>query len=215
MIFKKLFTIILTVLSISFFLVIFYFIFIMMSGYGVKKPVIYLYPEQEEEIIVKINYDGELACTYPKYNDGWYVKASPDGQLINLYDNKEYSYLFWEGKDHYKWNLESGFVVEGSKTEEFLQEKLAFMGLTPREYNEFIVYWLPLMEGNKYNLIYFAGDEYENLAQLDIEPIPDSILRVFMVYKPLTRYIDIDEQELERFKREGFTVIEWGGTQIK
>ena len=41
-----------------------------------------------------------------------------------------------------------GFVVRGSDTAAFLREKLAYMGLTPREYNEFIVYWLPRMQNN-------------------------------------------------------------------
>ena len=58
------------------------------------KPVIYLYPMEEEIINVKLDYDGELTSTYPTYNDGWTVKAKPDGTLTNLEDNREYSYLF-------------------------------------------------------------------------------------------------------------------------
>ena len=47
------------------------------------KPVIYLYPEKETEVTVKLNYAGELTCTYPAYNDGWKVSASPDGTLTD------------------------------------------------------------------------------------------------------------------------------------
>lgn len=32
-----------------------------------------------------------------------------------------------------------------------------------------------------------------------------------MVFKKLDKYIDIKEQTFPEFKREGFTVIEWGG----
>jgi hypothetical protein len=56
------------------------------------KPVIYLYPEKEEEVYVKLNFNGELKVTYPKYDEsisGWKVKASPDGKLVNLTDNKD------------------------------------------------------------------------------------------------------------------------------
>ena len=46
------------------------------------KPVIYLYPETME-VTVKLNYNGEIICTYPIYNEGWTVIAHPDGKLIN------------------------------------------------------------------------------------------------------------------------------------
>lgn len=185
----------------------------------VGKPVIYLYPKQEQKTFVKLEYQGQIIAEYPDYNPdtkGWEVIAYPDGKLLNLGDGKEYSYLFWEGRynEEMKWDISTGFVVEGSKIKEFLQEKLFLMGLTPKEYNEFIVYWYPKMQENKYNLIHFAGNEYTDTAVLSINPKPDSILRVFMVYKALEEPIEIQEQELETFQREGFVVVEWGGTQV-
>ena len=33
------------------------------------KPVAYLYPQTETEITVRLDYDGELTCTYPAYED--------------------------------------------------------------------------------------------------------------------------------------------------
>lgn len=179
-----------------------------------KKPVIYLYPTSEQTVSVKLDYKGKLTCTYPKYNDGWKVKAKPDGTLTNIYDNKEYSYLYWEGNSNNKYDMSKGFVVKGSDTEKFLQEKLAYLGLTPKEYNEFIVYWLPILQQNKYNLIAFAGEDYDKTAELDINPKPDSILRVMMLYKPLNKPVNIEEQKLKHFDRNGFTVIEWGGTKV-
>ncbi|WP_150844691.1 MULTISPECIES: hypothetical protein [unclassified Clostridium] len=180
-----------------------------------KKPVIYLYPTSEQSVSVKLDYNGELTCTYPEYKDGWNVIAEPDGTLTNIEDKREYSYLYWEGISKNQWDMSKGFVVKGEDTEEFLQEKLEYMGLTPREYNEFIVYWLPIMQENKYNLITFAGEEYENLAKLNITPKPDSILRVMMLFKSLDKPIEIEEQEIKSFERKGFTVIEWGGTEVK
>lgn len=180
-----------------------------------KKPVIYLYPKSEQTVSVKLDYKGKLTCTYPNYKDGWKVVAHPDGKLINTSDNKEYSYLYWEGVSNHKWDMSKGFVVKGSDTQNFLQEKLQYLGLTPKEYNEFIVYWLPIMQNNKYNLITFAGEEYNNLAQLKITPKPDSILRVMMIFKPLDKSVQIEEQKLTPFERKGFAVVEWGGTEIK
>lgn len=180
------------------------------------KPLIYLYPEEEQEISVRLIYDGQLTCTYPEYKEGWNVIAKPDGTLINLEDNMEYSYLFWEGiTQRGFWDLSRGFVVKGDDTKDFLQYTLSEMGLTPKEYNEFIVYWLPHMQDNEYNLIHFSGDKYKDLAQLKITPKPDSILRVYMVFKPLNEYIEVQEQIFPKFEREGFTVVEWGGTELE
>ena len=106
-------------------------------------------------------------------------------------------------------------MVAAEDTEAFLQEKLSYLGLTPREYNEFIVYWGPLLRENPYNLITFQGKAYTDSAVLHITPEPDSVLRVFMAYKPLQAPIEIEPQELSAFDREGFTVVEWGGAKIK
>ena len=180
-----------------------------------SKPVIYLYPKEERKVSVKLDYNGELTCTYPEYQDGWNVIAKPDGTLTNIKDNREYSYLYWEGVADVNWDMSKGFVVAGSDTARFLQEKLEYMGLTPREYNEFIVYWLPILQKNKYNLITFAGKDYEELAKLTINPEPDSILRIMMLYKPLEESVVVKEQKLEPFTRTGFTVVEWGGIEVK
>ena len=89
------------------------------------------------------------------------------------------------------------------------------MGLTENEMNEFIVYWLPRMEHNAYNLITFQGDAYTNSAKLNITPAPDSICRVFMAYVPLEDAVEIEPQQLHSFARTGFAVVEWGGSEIK
>jgi len=185
-----------------------------------KKPVIYLYPKQKQNIQVKLDYQGEIIADYPNYDEklkGWSVTAYPDGKIINDADNQEYGYLFWEGKSKEKidWDLSKGFIVRGKDTKIFLQKTLSKIGLTPKEYNEFIVYWFPLMQDNKYNLIHFANEQYSDTAPLTINPKPDSILRVFMVYKSLEKQREIQEQEIKPFERKGFTVVEWGGTEIK
>ena len=59
------------------------------------------------------------------------------------------------------------------------------LGLNRREANEFIVYWLPHMEGNAYNLIAFQTSSYTDHARLTADPAPDTVLRVFMAWKPL------------------------------
>lgn len=178
------------------------------------KPVIYLYPTEKTDVSVELKLNGRFTCTYPEYGEGWNVTAYPDGKIINKADGREYSYLYWEGVSETEYDFSKGFVVKGKDTAAFLQEKLAYLGLTPKEYNEFIVYWLPLMQNNKYNLITFQGDAYTEHAVLEVTPKPDSVLRVFMAYKPLDAYIEIEEQPLSQFERKGFTVVEWGGCRV-
>lgn len=92
------------------------------------------------------------------------------------------------------YNFSSGFIVKKEDTVKFLKEKLSYMGLTPKEYNEFIVYWLPIMQKNEYNLISFQTDNYEKSAELEISPKPDSMLRVFMAFK------EVDENTVPIFR---------------
>ncbi len=181
------------------------------------KPVIYLYPKKEELVRVELQYPGKFTVTYPDYDDGWEVIAYPDGKLINFEDNNEYSYLFWEGEgDYADYDLSTGFVVKGKDTVEFLQEKLGEIGLTPKEYNEFIVYWMPKMKDYAFNLIHFATkEEYDKRIPLIVDPKPDSMLRVFMVYKKIDAPVEVIPQEFSHFEREGFSVVEWGGTEIE
>ena len=154
-----------------------------------------------------------MFCTYPAYNDGWNVTAKPDGTLTD--DNgMEYNYLYWEGKTDVEYDFSQGFCVKGEDTAVFLENALKKFGLNRREANEFIVYWLPRMQENKYNIISFQKAAYTDNARLDIMPEPDSLIRVFMAYKPSDEYIEIPEQLLTAIPREGFTVVEWGGTKV-
>ncbi len=178
------------------------------------KPVIYLYPENETLVSVSLDFDGRLTYTYPALNNGWKVLAKPDGTLTNLADGSTHYYLFWEGTARPKWTYEKGFVVKGSETEKFLRENLAKMGLTPREYNDFITYWVPKMQENAYNLISFSGNEYSEIAKLTVNPKPDSVIRIHMMWKALDAAVEIEPQVLPVYQREGFTLVEWGGTEI-
>lgn len=187
---------------------------------GLHKPVIYLYPEQKTDITVKLDYKWKLIADYPKYDETikwWEVTAYPDSTIINKADNKEYSYLFWEWMPNEKidWNIDKWFVVKWSETREFLQVILPKIWLTPREYNEFIVYWYPILQNNRYNLIHFAWIQYTEHAPLETVPKYDSILRVFMVAKPLDKPIEIEAQVFPKFERKWFTVVEWGGSVVK
>ena len=186
----------------------------MESSMSDEKPVIYLYPEQEEEVSVRLDYDGKLTCTYPEYDNGWHVTAAPDGRITDE-NGQEYNYLYWEGETEQEYDFSEGFCVAGEDTAEFLEDALDRLGLTRREANEFIVYWLPRMEQNEYNLISFQSEAYTDHARLSIQPEPDTVIRVFMAYKPVENEQEIPEQTLAAPERSGFTVVEWGGCELR
>lgn len=178
------------------------------------KPVIYLYPEEETDVSVKLDLNGDFTCTYPAYNNGWNVRAYPDGTLVDE-KGKEYNYLYWEGETYTEYDFSKGFCVKGEDTAEFLEVSLEKLGLNRREANEFIVYWLPIMQENEYNIISFQTDAYTESAKLDIKPEPDSLIRVFMAYKASNESVEIEEQKLVCPERNGFVAVEWGGTEVK
>ena len=149
------------------------------------KPVIYLYPREETNVDVTLDYDGHLTCTYPKYTGGWSVTARPDGTLTDG-AGQSYNYLYWEGEDRNEYDFSRGFCVAGADSAAFLEDALARLGLTRREANEFIVFWLPQLEENPYNLIAFQTDAYTDHARLTVTPEPDTVLRVFMAWKHWT-----------------------------
>ena len=179
-----------------------------------EKPVIYLYPETETRVTVKLDLSGELTCAYPAYDGGWVVTAAPDGTLTDEH-GRTYNYLYWEGAGTEAYDFSKGFCVAGSDTAAFLEDALDRLGLTRREANEFLVYWLPRMQDNPYNLIAFQQEAYTESAKLTVSPQPDSVLRVFMAWKPLARPVDVPAQTLPGFERRGFTLVEWGGAEVR
>ena len=179
-----------------------------------EKPVLYLYPEVETKVDVTLEVDGTLTCTYPAYENGWSVTAAPDGTLRDS-SGQVYRYLYWEAEQQAEFDFSRGFCVAGADTAAFLEEVLAQIGLNRAEANEFIVYWLPQMEKNAYNLIAFQDEAYTVGAQLQIDPAPESLLRVFMAWKPLSAPVTVEPQTFVPFVRSGFTVVEWGGAQIQ
>lgn len=180
----------------------------------VHKPVIYLYPEETSEVTVSVDFAGDFTTTYPLYENGWRITANPDGTLYDA-EGKAYNYLYWEGISDVTFDMSEGFCVKGSDSAEFLEEALDKLGLTRREANEFIVYWLPLMEQNQYNVISFQTVAYEESAVLEVNPKPDTVIRVFMTWYGSNKPVDIKEQKLSTPERSGFTVVEWGGSMVK
>ena len=178
------------------------------------KPVIYLYPDEPTEVSVELELDGKLTCTYPAYEEGWRVTAYPDGTLVDG-RGQSYNYLYWEGETQADFDTSRGFCVAREDTAAFLEDALEKLGLTRREANEFIVFWLPMMEQNPFNLISFQTQAYTEAAELTVIPAPDTTIRVFMTWQGVEEKVEMEPQILQAPDRTGFTLVEWGGSEIR
>lgn len=181
-----------------------------------EKPVIYLYPEQKTDVEVKIDIKGDPLYLYPAYNDGWQFSATPEGEL--QFGKNTYNYLFWESvnKGKFSMKMDRGFNVKGSETTEFLEKILSEAGLSSKEKADFITYWAPRMIKNEYNFIRFEfNKECNQYAALDITPKPDEIYRIYMSWQKSRPGVKVINQVIPTMKRKGFSVLEWGGQEIK
>ncbi len=178
---------------------------------GYAKPVLYLYPQKETKVTITFDHPERLTTTYPKYNNSWVVYAKPNGDLRDLND-KYYYALYWEENLNHKVDFSEGFYVTKDNAIEFLESKLSYIGLNNKERNEFIMYWLPILEKNKKNLVYFElTSERNKYSNINISPKPDSMLRIAIHIKKVNSIINIKEEKLTKFNRTGFSVVEWGG----
>lgn len=183
--------------------------------YNACKPVLYLYPSKTTNVSVKLKFPSYITTSYPKYNNGWSFKVDPNGNITDIF-GKSYYALYWDEKYYVSKDkaidFKTGFYVESANAIEFLEEKLSYIGLNDRERNEFIMYWLPILEKNGKNLVYFElTEERESNNKLNISPTPDSLLRVIIHVKKVDKKVNIKEQTLIPFNRYGFSAIEWGG----
>lgn len=178
------------------------------------KPVVYLYPEIESTISVKVEPDGGITKSEPDYLEGWNVIATSDGILTNLADNKTYTSLFWESSSYGEYMASNeGFLISEKNKFSDLNNILLKYGLNKTERAEFLEYWTEKLQGHDY---YFATvlpqSQLDKVAPLTITPKPDTIYRLFFNFYPASKTFEYKEQVVSKFVRKGFTVVEWGGS---
>ncbi|MGV3611850.1 MAG: hypothetical protein ACO1N0_12920 [Fluviicola sp.] len=183
----------------------------------VKKPVIYLYPESDTDVSVELKTAGELTFTYPSYAKGWKGTAHPDGSIdIN---GTHYPYLFWESEQRFNtFDLKTGgFLLDKENMVTSLEKHLTKLGFNDKEKTDFITYWAPQLQQHKQVLIQFIlNDSCNDFATLEIQPKPENLNRVYMVWRGIDGpfKIFLDPQKLKTLDRKGFDVLEWGGIEL-
>ena len=178
------------------------------------KPAVYLYPKTKTLVNVKVFPKGELTYTDPKYPNatGWMAHAYPNGDIeVN---NIFYPYLYYEAKiqDQLIQVPEEGFAVKSEDLSKLFDQLLPKLGLSQKESNEFKDYWVKSLPNSPY---YFVGvlpqEHIDFLEPLEINPKPDTNIRVHLYFKLLDKPIEVKSPIIETPKRNGFTMVEWGG----
>ncbi|MBK9191010.1 MAG: hypothetical protein IPM77_05540 [Crocinitomicaceae bacterium] len=189
----------------------------------VEKPVIYFYSGKELTASVSVNHP-DLIFTYPVSDGNWNVAVQPDGNIQNRTDGKVYPYIFWEGESENisyvkKNNQVEGNLIESKNVIAYLENSLAALGLNQKEQTDFITYWGPRMILSDYVFVQFILDENvtEAVCDLSVTPKPESFRRVYMLFTPLESPalpFEFNQQNFSSFDRTGFTVLEWGGSEL-
>jgi hypothetical protein len=184
----------------------------------IAKPIVYLYPTEITMVDVSVTTPGEIFISDPLYPEGGWqdVEAHPDGTLY--YEGKKYKELFYESTVVEKIERpEAGIWIKAKDIEPELRRITTQLGLINGEQEDFLEFWVPVLNNMKSPYIYFSilpPDEKDAVDRLTISPEPDTRIEFIAYFKPFQQTFDIEPLELPQTppERVGFTEVEWGGT---
>jgi hypothetical protein len=186
-----------------------------------RKPVMYLYSEKDENIIIDLDPYGKMAFTYPKYEDSWEVNLISNKLFVQ---GRSYPYLFWEATSqnlNYSFTSDKieGAVVAKADLIAFFEKSLTKLGLNQTEMTDFITYWVPALSVKDYCFIQFILDEQYDakVCGLKMSPSPASSKRIFILASELDSPdigVKVIPQKFSSFERKGLTIVEWGGAVV-
>lgn len=178
---------------------------------SVCEPIIYLYPQSKQQVNIKVNIPNQFTQSWPSYKNGWDVTAFPDGVIYQ--NGQQYPYLFWEAFGYPRDLPKEGFIVKQSEIANTLALKLRQRGLNEKETHDFLAAWTPKLAQSPYYLMSFIPQkELDRNIPLAVSPTPDTSIRVYVEFIPINKPINIRSQQREKPpKRNGFTLVEWGG----
>ncbi|BGP35923.1 hypothetical protein JCM10296v2_007775 [Rhodotorula toruloides] len=179
----------------------------------------------------------------------WTVSAQPDGSLVDLASGLELNYLFWEAEaykttssapSHFAFDpsnpsldASNGCTLPFTSFLAYLDKTLATLSLHTAARNDFVTFWLSHFTrirdaGQHIGFRFLAQADYERAARLDVDPKPDVITRVFLLFK------GVGAEEAQEWKKPDgadwakevgiqvdkvkdkslFRVLKWGGMEV-
>ena len=190
----------------------------------VDKPVIYAYSENPIDFTLKVIPQGLLTFTYPQLptDNTWKMKTDESGNLTAA-NGSNYPYLFWESNQNAylirSKKSNSNEIVAQNALISYLEKNLIVLGLNAKERTDFITFWAPKLQ--KFKMIqvqFFVDENCEVIGELEINPKPDQLRRVYAIFNEVTvisNQFSPKNLEIKSLKRNGFTVIEWGGSLLE
>jgi hypothetical protein len=174
----------------------------------VKKPNIYIYPAEKIYLNIQLVFPngGEIIESEPNYNNGWEIEVSPSGLI-----NDRYNYLFYEARIPELMQKKYGWKIYGPDLGAFFIRNLQSLCFAKNEIDDFTEYWIPLLDPTKTYVIYPQfNDDLEQIIQLKFSVPPDNLIRVIYLIAEYKENLAITAPRIPLFKREEFTVLEWG-----
>ncbi|MNU80957.1 hypothetical protein D3C71_706050 [compost metagenome] len=183
----------------------------------VDKPVIYFQSPVQLDFNLKLNPAGDLSFTYPKYENQWKGTVYPTGEIeIN---QQKYPYLFWDSRQQFQLKKHTnGYHIHKNDVVAFLEKHLSDLGFSFSEKADFITYWGPKMTQYESLFVQFYQQESCNqFATLHCNPQPEQINRFYIAFSEWNDSFEpyLNPIEQTPFIRTGFTILEWGGFEIK
>jgi hypothetical protein len=178
------------------------------------EPLIYLYPQERTDIQISLSKNINLTDSSPKHLSTWKVTAYPDGKIFDKASDRWYQYLYWEGLAPLNEKPVIVNVIDKNNIHTYLEGTLKKLGLNGKEVGDFEAYWEPKLTQSPYYLLsFYDKSALDKIAPLEINPKPDTSIRVLMTYQGLTSPIEVKNMEESYVtpQRKGFTLVEWGG----
>lgn len=174
------------------------------------KPNVYIYPEYSLNLSVKIELPlgGEIIKSVPKYGNGWNIFVDTSGRI-----NDQYEYLFYECDIPDVFQRTEGWIVEKKDLTEFFKSNLEEYGFIEEEIQDFLEYWIPILDAKSYYEIFPQRKEIlDQVIRLEFSHQPKSILRLFYLINGTDKPgSNLRTPDTIHFTRRGFSVVEWGG----
>lgn len=176
-------------------------------------------------------------------NKGWHVLAYPGSKIVDLQPeytdcnklnpntfgmeyakkaclNNNYPYIYWEGRsfDNNISPQTKGWLVKTNDIKPFLESKIEYIGFNKAEKDEFIRYWV--YKVNKLNqktvfISFLQTADIEKDFPMTVIPKPDNVNRFYILIDPnIKSHGNPAPQKLIKFKRDGYTLVDWGGMII-
>lgn len=183
----------------------------------VDKPVIYLQSPVKLDFSIRVMPATDFTFTYPVYKDQWKGTVYPSGQIeIN---GQKYPYLFWDSKQEFVFKKHTnGYHISKKDIVSFLENQLSNSGLNATEKTDFITYWGPrLMQYESVFIQFYLQEDCNQFATIQCDPAPTAINRLYIAFSEWNENLNtyIHPVELPAFERTGFSVLEWGGFELK